>query len=119
MENIALQYLEAMCRRDMHPIASSLCEASTVVMLNGQIYKGIDAILNMHREWFADMDWRMSYATEAIHESENVCHALVKVDYHDQNEEGQPYQIQYLLFLLFGKESGKWVLLHDQNTLIR
>ena len=118
-ENIISGYMEGMCRRDIDRIASCLCEASTIVMLNGVVYRGADAILDMHRAWFEDADWRVAYKVESIRETEKVCHALVLIDYEDKTEDGQPYQIQYYLFLLFGKEEGTWKLLHDQNTMIR
>ena len=119
MQDIGKKYLDGMCRRDIGCIASVLTEASTVVMLDGRVYKGGTEILDMHEKWFGDSDWSISYEVDTKYETESTYHALVKIQYLDKNMEGNPYQIQYYLFLLFGKDGEAWTLLHDQNTLIR
>jgi len=43
--------------------------------------------------------------------------AVFAADYHDLDGEGRPYELSYLLTLVFVRDGEHWLLLHDQNTL--
>jgi hypothetical protein len=43
--------------------------------------------------------------------------AIFAADYHDLDGQGAPYDLSYLLTLVFVRDAAQWLLLHDQNTL--
>ena len=74
-------------------------------------------ILDFHKEWFKEMDWRIEYQKLNIFANGNVGYALFDITYFDIEQNGSPYELKYLLSLLFINVDNKWVLIRDQNTL--
>jgi ketosteroid isomerase-like protein len=88
-------------------------------MPNGHLVKGYHDFKKLHENWFDDHDWTMKKEILSINKSESTGTCLAKVHYIDLDEDGKRYEIDYYLFLLFMKCDGKWLLIHDQNTLIK
>jgi len=78
---------------------------------------GNDAIVDFHKEWFKDTDWQMSYEIVDTFCGGDFGYALLDVTYDDVSQDGEPYQLNYWLSLLFKKVDNKWILLRDQNTM--
>jgi ketosteroid isomerase-like protein len=78
---------------------------------------GRDAAGEVQREWFGDPDW--SWDVELLHSTSagDTGVALPAVDYRDVDAGGRPYAMVYLLGLVFARVDGRWLLLHDQNTV--
>ncbi|MEZ4614869.1 MAG: hypothetical protein R2867_05030 [Caldilineaceae bacterium] len=66
----------------------------------------------------ADPEWQMTTELITKHEGSDMASALLLVNYEDVDEDGSPVQFQYFLNLLFAKRNDKWLLVHDQNTII-
>jgi ketosteroid isomerase-like protein len=88
-----------------------------IIFPDGGTIEGYDDILSFHKEWFADMDWRMDFEILDIYSNGLMGYALMDVVYHDLDENGSPYEMNYYLSLLFEKIDNKWILIRDQNTL--
>ncbi|MCL2235099.1 MAG: nuclear transport factor 2 family protein [Defluviitaleaceae bacterium] len=88
-----------------------------IILPNGSMISGNGDIVDFHRDWFADADWRMDVSVVDIFADDAMGYALLDVVYHDLDEGGEPYQMNYFLSLLFKNVGGKWVLVRDQNTL--
>jgi len=69
----------------------------------------------LHRDWFADPDWRMEIEPVRVVETDAMALALVRTSYRD-TPDGEP-RFAYLT-LTFRLEDGAWRLVHDQNTRI-
>jgi len=79
--------------------------------------EGYENVLDFHKGWFEDPDWRMDVKTVDIFASGNTGYVLLDIVYHDLDENRNPYELKYFLSLLFMMIDGKWILLRDQNTL--
>ena len=112
--------LAAIQTRDLAAFAATLTsgEDCTLILPNGQLIQGRDAVLDFHRVWFADPDWRLSLQPVYQLETANTGLALFSATYDDLDGNGQPYQLRYRLSLPFVNEAGEWRLVHDQNTLL-
>jgi len=112
-------HLQSIENRDIEAFAEFLHPSlnSIIILPNGGMVEGFDNIVNFHREWFADFDWKMDVEVIDTFIAGSVGYALLDVVYHDLDENGQPYELKYFLSLLFNEIDGKWILLRDQNTL--
>jgi len=54
-----------------------------VILPNGRMIEGYDDILNLHKEWFEDLDWSMDAQIVDLFSDENTGYALLDVIYHD------------------------------------
>ncbi|MCC6376844.1 MAG: nuclear transport factor 2 family protein [Microbacteriaceae bacterium] len=111
------RHLAAIENRDLAEYEKTVHSDAVVVLGNGTIIQGLTAILELHIGWFADTDW--SLKTEVLHRTElhGLASVVLKVDYHDVDQNGAPTQHSYLLGLVFTKsEDDDWLLIHDQNT---
>jgi len=88
-----------------------------LILPTGCRYVGNDVIMDFHKEWFKDSDWQISYETVDTFCDGNFGYALLDVTYDDVSQDGEPYQLNYWLSLLFKKVDNKWILLRDQNTM--
>ena len=112
-------YLCAMSNRDLAATDRFLTNETIVIMPNGARISGRDDIYAMHEDWFSDMDWSMDLNVQSIDADDQCCHALIEVFYHDVDENSEPYELHYYLFLLMKRVVDRWILVHDQNTIIR
>lgn len=112
-------HLQAIATRDLTTFVATLTTKPDLTLLlpNGRFFDQRDAVIEFMRNWFADPDWRMSCAIVRTVETNDMGLALLFVTYDDLDAQGQPYQLQYYLTLVFVQEAGHWVLVHDQNTL--
>jgi len=116
----ALQrHLAAVEARDLDTFLDTIANdgSLTLILPNGSYLDDYQEIVELHQEWFADPQWRMTTELVATHESAEMASALSLVTYEDVDEEGQPVELQYFLNLLFAKQDNKWVVVHDQNTI--
>jgi len=90
----------------------------TMILPNGNMLDSYEEIVDLHQEWFADSEWQMTTELVNTHVSSEMASALLLVNYSDVDEDGHPVQFQYFLHLLFASRDGKWLLIHDQNTII-
>jgi len=96
----------------LHPSQNTI-----IILPNGDMIDGFENVVDFHREWFEDSDWRMDVKILDTFTIDNVGYALLDVIYHDLDESGKPYELKYFLSLLFNKIDGKWILIRDQNTM--
>ena len=112
-------HLEAIQNRDLNTFASTLSNSDdlTIILPNGSMIQGFDAVVDFHRNWFADDDWSMNLELVKQWQTSDMGTAIYKVAYHDLDPDGTPYQLAYLLTLIFANEGDEWRLVHDQNTM--
>ena len=114
------RHLAAIQDRDIDTFLDTIAPDGrlTLIMPNGSLWQSYDDIAELHQDWFSDPDWRMTTELIATHESAEMASALMLVNYADVDEEGEPVEFQYYLNLLFAKQEDKWLVVHDQNTMI-
>jgi hypothetical protein len=96
----------------LHPSQNSM-----LILPNGNMIEGYENVLNFHKEWFMDKDWHMDTQIVDILTVDSCGYALLDVTYRDLDEDGNPYELNYFLSLLFKRMDSSWILLRDQNTL--
>lgn len=111
-------HLESIKNRDIDTLITTLPEEGkeTVLILpNGSIEKSRDKFVEGHIEWFADNSWKQECEVINIIESSEMAIATIKYLYTQENEDS----FTCLLGLAFKKIKSKWVLVHDQNTIVK
>ena len=114
------RHLQAVQKHDIDTFLDTIADDGSLTMIlpNGNLLDSYDEIVELHQEWFADSEWQLTTELVTQHESSEMASALLLVNYQDIDEEGEPIQFQYFLDLLFANRNGKWLLVHDQNTII-
>ena len=111
------RHLAAVRERDLDGFLATVHDDVSVVLVNGRLVEGREAVAAFHRDWFADPDWSWSLSPVRLRTAGDTGVALFAVDYRDLDGNGQPYELRYLLSLSFARQDGgAWLLLHDQNT---
>lgn len=113
-------HLNAVRNRDLEAFRDTLSgdDKITIILPNGSTLRGINEIVDFHRNWFADKDWTLDLEPVQSWHSENTGCAIFEVSYNDLDATGNPYQLFYLLSLVFINQDGQWLLIHDQNTML-
>jgi len=109
-------HLAAIRRRDLGAFAATVHQDVTVVLPNGRLISGRDDVVAFHRQLFADAGWRMELTPEGRSIAGDTAVARFVVDYHEDDGAGGAYDRRYRLALVFSRQGGEWLLLHDQNT---
>lgn len=115
------RYFLAIEKRDLTSFKEIVKKDASVALIfpNGHLIQGYDAIIDFHRDWFLDMDWKMNTDILQMTETGNTGLVLSKVQYEDVDQTGTPFIMDYYLNLVFAKLENEWLLVHDQNTLIQ
>lgn len=111
-------HLKAVENRDFETLVSTMpAEGGETVLIlpHGSINRSRDHFVEGHKSWFADQSWKQECEIINLIESAEMGVATVKYSYTEGDNE--PWQA--LLGLVFQKIDGRWVLVHDQNTLIK
>lgn len=111
------QHLAAIGERDLDSYLVTVHPDVTLIMPDGRLLTGRDEVAAVHRDWFGDPDWSWELDLRQTVTAGDTGVAIFGVDYHDLDGEGRPYELSYLLSLVFVRDGDRWLLLHDQNTL--
>lgn len=109
-------HLETIYARDLDGYAATLHDDVVLVLPTGATFVGKAAVVDFHREFFADTDWTQILAEKARTVGEHTASALFEADYTDVDPSGAPIHRRYLVGLVFTRVDEEWLLLHDQCT---
>ncbi|MGX6607912.1 YybH family protein [Micromonosporaceae bacterium Da 78-11] len=112
------EHLAAVGKRDLPGYLGTVHDDVSLIMPNGKVIEGRDAVAAFHRDWFDDPDWSWVLTPVRTITAGDTGVAVLAVEYHDLDGAGQAYTMRYLLSLTFVRQAGTWLLLHDQNTLL-
>lgn len=113
------QHLNAIRTKDFAAFAETVPQQGelSLILLNGKLLDNAEDFIELNRDWFTDPDWSAQIKLVRKVAGEDLGFALVEVDYHDVDRQGQPVHHTYFLSLIFRRhEDGRWLLTHDQNT---
>ena len=118
-ETAVKEHLKSIAERDITAFSSFLhpSHKCIVILPNGDKIEGFENIVNFHKDWFEDPDWRMDAQIADIFTIDRIGYVLLDVVYRDMDENGSPYEMKYFLSLMFVQVDRSWFLLRDQNTL--
>jgi uncharacterized protein (TIGR02246 family) len=117
LSEAAEAHLAAVTGRDLQAYLATVHEDVSLILPNGKLIAGRDAVVAFHADWFGDPDWSWKLTPVRYAEAGDAGLAVYAVEYHDVDGEGRPYTMAYVLTLTFTRRDGTWLLLHDQNTL--
>lgn len=113
-------HLDSMRSKDLNKFMSTVkLEDIILIMPNGTLIRGKEEFIELHKNWFADKDWDLNYKILNTEESIEIAYGLATIDYKDCDAEGNIIKMNYYLNLIFRKQDGKWLLIHDQNTIYK
>ncbi len=110
------RHLAAIADRDLDGYAASVHEDVLVVLPTGTRFDGKAAVVEFHRDFFADPDWSQDMAEVRFVEAGDTVSTLYEATYRDVDGTGAPILTRFLVGLVFVRTDGVWLLLHDQCT---
>lgn len=113
------RHLNTIAERDLSGFEETIVmdDRLRMILPNGRVLQGADEVVAFHKDWFADPDWSMVVERQNRFAAAGMGYVLCRVTYNDLDREGQPYALRYWLTLTFVHEHGRWLLIHDQNTI--
>ncbi|WP_157729421.1 YybH family protein [Tumebacillus algifaecis] len=114
----ALQnHLDAITGKNLTAFLSTVQKDNiSLILPNGKFINDRQEFETFHQNWFSDPDWSMECEILKTVVTSEMSVALLNVLYKDLDPQGQPYEKQYYLSLIFQQHDGNWLLVHDQNT---
>lgn len=115
-------HLDAIRRRDPAALMATLPpDGSPIVLIgsDGSLARVVAEFERRHREWFASDTWTLGTEPVAVHESDDLGLAVLRLDYRDAPADGPEVRQASYLTLAFARREGGWVMILDQNTPIR
>ena len=110
------RHLATVTGRDLPGYLATVHDDVSLVLPNGRLIAGREAVGAFHRDWFDDPDWSWTLTPTRTATAGDTGLALFAAEYRDLDAAGKPYTMGYLLSLTFTRRDGRWLLLHDQNT---
>jgi len=111
------KHLAAIDQRDLDALRPTLTNDNNLLVIfpGGQTLPDTNAVIDFHRNWFADTAWKFTPEVIKVIEGSDQSTAVLRYDYQD-SPDGAP-RASWLV-LVFALEDGQWRLVHDQNTRI-
>lgn len=109
------RHLAAVRERDLDALTPTLHPDVVVLLPNGTLVSGRDAVVDLHRAWFADPSWSLTFDTVSCTELEHLASVILNVHY----TEAGSSERDYFLGLAFARSGEQWLLVHDQNSVVR
>lgn len=116
-EEAVSAHLDTVRNRDLAGFKETIDDSVTVILPNGDLLSGREEVESFHADWFDDPDWKMTTKIVSSQSDEDTGIQIHEVTYDDLDGEGEPYSMSYVLSLSFRRKDGRWLLVHDQNTL--
>ena len=110
-------HLDAIHRHDLDALMATVTTGDSLVLLfpDGTLIRSRQAFLDVHRAWFADTTWTMTFEPVSLLDTPAMGTALVRYTITDDTPRSGR---QAYLALTFVHEDGSWRLVQDQNTAI-
>jgi ketosteroid isomerase-like protein len=113
------RHLGTVQKRDLTGLVATLHPEVAVLLSNGTLVEGRDKVVELHREWFADPDWSIEFRTMRQTVLPDFASVVLAVAYRDVDPDGKPIAQEYFLGLCFARTGDGWLLVHDQNSVVR
>lgn len=106
-------HFTAIKSRDLEAFIATVTDETemTLIFPNGDLLTTREAVIDLHRDWFADTSWTWEAEVVATTVGVDLAYALVRYTYADEAPPRQNW-----LSLVFRLEDGAWRLVRDQNT---
>jgi hypothetical protein len=113
-------HLEMVKRRNLPGFTKTVIQDERLILIlpNGTLIEGFEAVKQFHAEWFSDPDWTLESRLIKTIIGQDLGTALLEVEYKDLDMDGEPYFLKYYLNLTFLFENEQWLLVFDQNTML-
>jgi uncharacterized protein (TIGR02246 family) len=115
-------HLDAITGRDADALMATLPTTGEPIVLissSGELVRDVAEFENRHRGWFESTTWRIEAEPVAVHESDDLGVAVLRLEYRDAPPGRAPIRESSYLTLAFARRDGRWQMVMDQNTPIR
>jgi uncharacterized protein (TIGR02246 family) len=109
-------HLAAITGRDLAAYSATLHPDVTVVVPSGRMMTGAEEVAAFHSAWFARRDWTYEVTHLRSVTTADSAGRVVEVTYVD-TPGAEPSR--FAMGLLFVRHDNRWLLIHDQCTLLR
>jgi ketosteroid isomerase-like protein len=114
------KHLGAIQGRNLASLVETLpADELVLIMSDGQLRRKVADFVDAHRGWFASTIWALGTDLVSVREGAHLGVAVLRLDYRDTPPGGPPVHETSYLTLVFARQGGRWVMVHDQNTPIR
>lgn len=109
-------HLAAIVERDLAAYSATLHPDVTVVVPSGRMMTGAEEVVAFHGAWFAERGWTYEVAHLRSVTTADSAGRVVEVTYVD-TPGAEPSR--FVMGLVFTRHDNRWLLVHDQCTLLR
>ncbi|MFC5289546.1 YybH family protein [Actinokineospora guangxiensis] len=109
-------HLAAVVGRDLAAYAASLHPDVTVVIPSGRVMTGAAEVIAFHETWFTEVEWTYEVEHRRSVTAAGSAVRVVDVTYTDAPGAAPS---RFTMGLTFVQEGSRWLLIHDQCTLLR
>lgn len=114
------KHLGAIHQRDLPCFAETIATDGIVLITSeGRLIRDREAMLAMHRDWFASSAWQMGVEPVRQWVGSDLGVAVVKLDYREEAAGKPPIRAESYLTLVFQRQGDRWMMVQDQNTPCR
>jgi uncharacterized protein (TIGR02246 family) len=119
--DVLARHLLAFEERDIDALAATVADDAVLfVTADGRLTQSKSDFVEAHRAWFAMKNWRLEIKPVQIIEGGDSGVALLRLNYREMQQPGQPpSQQQSLQTLVFQNRNGRWALALNQNTPVK
>ncbi|HYG55769.1 MAG TPA: nuclear transport factor 2 family protein [Burkholderiales bacterium] len=106
------RHLLAIENRDIDALAATISKGPIVLITaEGRLVRSPSEFLQMHRDWFAMKDWKLTPKPLEFFENEDLGVAVMHLVYEEPGKRQESW-----LTLVFRRFGGEWRMVQDQNT---
>ena len=123
MEKKMKQHLDAVSNRDLTTLKSTMHPDGKMQLIlpGAEIFDGVDAFMNYHKEWFADSTSQWTFETKILNSNvgENLGMAITEVKYSEPERNGKPYWNRMIVSYVLENVEGTWYVIKDHASSIK
>lgn len=105
------EHLAALERKDLDAYAATLADEVVLILPNGTLVDGKAAMVEFHREMFADDGWTQERTVRRVIDKGNTGWVLIEYRWITAESQTRAY-----FTLTYALVDGRWLVVADQNT---
>jgi ketosteroid isomerase-like protein len=115
------KHVHAIQERNLPALIDTLPQDELVLIrADGRLVRSVQEFIELHRSWFESKTWTLGARLESVYETPEMAVAVLHLDYRDAPADGAPlHEWSYLTLVFRRLPDGRWVMVQDQNTLIK
>jgi hypothetical protein len=115
------KHLDAVSNRDLESLKSSLSPSGELQLIipTAEIFKGTDAFVKYHRNWFALHDWTFETKILNTKVGKTLGMAIVEIVYREPIRDGKSYFNRMNVSYVLEKIEDQWYVIKDHASSVQ